>query len=232
MQLEGVSFEIILLPDIGKEYVIPGVKIIETGKVLPSHKRDIGIKHAQGEIIAFIDSDAYPPRGWLKEAKKLLDRYDFLPGVCGPGIIPPKTPLLQKAADSIFKMMPFSYRITQKQGRWVDDFPSFNLILRKMDIEAVGGFSCEYLTGEDTLICQKITARDRHILYMPELFVYHSRRPLFVPFLKQIATYGIHRGYFFKKYPKTSRRLVYALPTLGVGICAVFLLLWVLFRLF
>jgi hypothetical protein len=46
--------------------------------------------------------------------------------------------------------------------------------------------------------------------------VFHHRRTVFDPHLKQIANYALHRGYFVKKYPKTSLRLAYFIPSLFV----------------
>jgi hypothetical protein len=35
-----------------------------------------------------------------------------------------------------------------------------------------------------------------------------------MPHTKQVANYALHRGYFVKRYPRTSLRLPYFLPTL------------------
>jgi hypothetical protein len=62
-------------------------------------------------------------------------------------------------------------------------------------------------------------------LYAPDVMVYHHRRLLFRPHLKQIAGYGLHRGYFSKKFPENSRRLLYFIPSLFIlGIPSVLLL--------
>ncbi|MDI6784674.1 MAG: hypothetical protein QME64_11360, partial [bacterium] len=42
------------------------------------------------------------------------------------------------------------------------------------------------------------------------------RRRLFRGHLKQIISYGLHRGYFVKRFPATSFRLAYFLPTILV----------------
>jgi hypothetical protein len=55
------------------------------------------------------------------------------------------------------------------------------------------------------------------ILYAPEVLVYHHRRPLFRPHLRQVRSYALHRGYFAKRFPETSLRLSYFLPTLLVA---------------
>ncbi|MDL1979742.1 MAG: glycosyl transferase, partial [Deltaproteobacteria bacterium] len=42
----------------------------------------------------------------------------------------------------------------------------------------------------------------------------HSRRRLFKEHLKQISNYALHRGFFVKKFPKTSLRLGYFIPSI------------------
>jgi hypothetical protein len=44
--------------------------------------------------------------------------------------------------------------------------------------------------------------------------VFHHRRAVFIPHLKQVGNVGRHRGFFVRRYPATSRRLVYFLPGL------------------
>ena len=69
------DFEIIILPNdkprIKPEYLKnKKVRVIETGKVSPAVKRDIGAKEAKGEYVAFMDDDAYPEKDWISNALK------------------------------------------------------------------------------------------------------------------------------------------------------------------
>ena len=48
------------------------------------------------------------------------------------------------------------------------------------------------------------------------MVVYHHRRELLLPFLKQIARYGRHRGQFAHLFPETSRLISYFVPSLFV----------------
>lgn len=95
----------------------------------------------------------------------------------------------------------------------MDDYPTFNLIIRKSDFEKVGGFSCHFWPGEDTNLCHKLVYElDKKIIYDPKILVYHHRRPIFLPHLVQIGAYGLHRGFFAKILPVTSRRIGYFIP--------------------
>jgi hypothetical protein len=46
--------------------------------------------------------------------------------------------------------------------------------------------------------------------------VYHHRRSLFRPHLKQVSRFGEHRGFFAKKFPQNSLKPTYFFPSLLV----------------
>ncbi|MBQ5511265.1 MAG: hypothetical protein IIT94_09040, partial [Prevotella sp.] len=71
--------------------------------------------------------------------------------------------------------------------------------------------------GEDTLLCEDIVyGQGKRLVYDPWAIVYHHRRRLFGPHLRQLGRYAFHRGYFVKKSPKTSFKLSYFVPSLFV----------------
>ncbi|RJP17440.1 MAG: glycosyltransferase [Candidatus Abyssobacteria bacterium SURF_5] len=199
------------------------VSIISTGKQItgPGEKRDIGIKNAAGEICAFIDDDAYPRPDWLRSAVPYLDKPEIA-AVGGPGVTPPEDGLLAQASGAVYSSPMGSgqalYRFIQRKAREVDDFPAFNLLVRTDILRKIGGFSSTFYGGEDTKMCLEIIRLGKKILYRPEVVVFHHRRSLFFDHLKQIANVGLHRGYFAKTYPETSRRMFYFLPSIVVTI--------------
>ncbi|MDP8262637.1 MAG: glycosyltransferase [Candidatus Ancaeobacter aquaticus] len=230
------NFEIIVLPDdcsgSFKHSDKKQVKIIPTGPMGPSEKRDIGAKKATGEILAFIDDDAYPVGEWLGVAVRNFSDPDVA-AVGGPGVTPYSDSLLQQVSGAIYDSWMASgantYRYRPGKKRLVDDYPSCNFIVRKSVFDEVGGFDSTYYPGEDTVLCLKITKKlKKKIVYEPLALVYHHRRAVFKPHLKQITNYAKHRGYFVKKFPETSMRLSYFIPSMFV--CGV-VFGWLLFLL-
>lgn len=199
------------------------VSIIPTGKHLtsPGEKRDIAIEQAGGSICAFIDDDAYPRPDWLRSAISFFNQPDVA-AVGGPGVTPPEDRLSAQASGAVYSSPMGSgqalYRFIQRKPREVDDFPAFNLLVRADVLRQLGGFASTFYGGEDTKLCLEIVRLGRKILYRPEVVVFHHRRPLFFDHLRQIANVGVHRGYFAKTYPETSRRLFYFLPSIVVVI--------------
>lgn len=214
------NFEIIILPDEPTSEKILGVRVIPTWpKLGPADKKDIGVENAKGDIIAFIDDDAYPDKNWLKNATSYFKNGEVA-AVCGPGLTPPGDPLLAKVSGWMWSSPLGSggagqYRNWPKPKREIDDYPTFNLIVRKSDFKKAGGFDSQFWPGEDTKFCLDLVYRlKKKIIYSPEVVVYHHRRRIFKDHLKQLGRYGKHRGYFAKILPETSRRLGYFIPLL------------------
>jgi glycosyltransferase involved in cell wall biosynthesis len=220
LKLDYPNYEIIILPDSSMKLLHNRVRIIPTDVKGPSEKRNLGIKEAKGEILAFLDDDTFPPQDWLKKAVKNLEDEDIA-AVGGPAVTPKNDGLEEKASGDIYSSLlgggVYRYRYVPQKRRLVDDFPSCNFIVRKSILEEVGGFKTKFWPGEDTAICLEITKDlGKKIVYDPEVLIYHHRRRLFVPHLKQVCNYALHRGYFAKRFPQTSLRISYFLPTLFV----------------
>ena len=218
------DIEVIVLPD--EKGVIPGnfsfeYKIIPTGHIHPGEKRDKGIKESSGEIVAFIDDDVYPAPLWLKKAAEIFEKDGIVGAVGGPAATPGNDGFRQKVSGYIYSSFlgggGYRYRYAAEKQRYVDDYPSCNLIIRRDVLEKIGGFNTQFWPGEDTVICLKIVKDlGLKIVYDPGVFVYHHRRKFFAGHIKQVKNYALHRGYFVKRFPETSFRLSYFIPTFFV----------------
>lgn len=219
--LDYDNFEVILLPDQDERMI--GVTVFPTGPGFPGKKRNMGAKIATGEIFAFIDSDAYPRKDWLLNAVKYLQQ-DKAGAVGGPGLTPPSDGELAQAQGEFlgsFLMGGLSARYVGKEARESDDIHSVNFVVWRHVVEEAGGWDEHYWPGEDTLICLSIRRLGYKQLMAPDVLVYHHRRSTWSGYLTQIRRYAIHRGYFAKKFPGTSRRFGYFLPSAMVlALCA------------
>lgn len=185
----------------------------------PAKKRNLGAKMAKGKYLAFLDDDSFPSKDWLKNALKQLTSNENITAVCGPCLTPPKDTELQQASGLVWSSFLGSggagnYRNNISKKRFVDDFPSVNLIVKKDDFERVKGFNTHHWPGEDTILCLNLVYKlNKKILYHPSIKVYHHRRKVILAHLKQITRYALHRGNFARIYPKTSLRIGYILPS-------------------
>ena len=212
------NYEVILLPDRASGQVWPaGVREIPTGPVRPAQKRNLGLQHAQGEVIAFLDDDAFPGAEWLERALLNFSVPNVV-AVGGPAVTPGNDPFLARLSGKVYESVLVSgryrYRYWPTRVREVDDYPSCNFFVTAAAARELGGFRTDFWPGEDTYLCMEIVQKlHKRILYDPWAVVYHHRRGLFLPHLRQIGRYGLHRGYFARRFPATSRRIGYMLPS-------------------
>lgn len=231
LRLDYQHFEIIIFIDKNTQEYFPKTRVIPTGRIGPAEKRDLAIRYAKGEILAFLDDDAYPRRDWLDKALRHFSSEEVV-AVAGPAVTPDDDTLFQKVSGAVFLSEisggnPDRYW-PAKSTKEVDDWPSVNLLLRKDVFSELGGFNSEYWPGEDTKLCLDIVKRGKKIIYDPEVLVYHHRRSGLGRHLGQIGNFGIYRGFFARKYPETSCKLKYFIPTIWF----LFLILGTIFSLF
>jgi len=237
-KIDYPNFEILVICD--KKVSLPKssraklilTKLRQTG---PAEKRDIGLKYAKGTICGFIDDDAYPDPNWINVAIRHFVRNKDIIGVGGPGVTPLDDSRMAQLGGLVYQSgytsgkLQMRFASVGERTREVEDWPAYNLFIRTHVMKQVGGWGSTFYGGEDTFICLKMLKYGR-MIYDPNVIVFHHRRPLFYQHLKQIYNVGVHRGFFFKRYPETSRQLLYLLPT-TLTICFWLLLIMSFFNI-
>jgi GT2 family glycosyltransferase len=219
--LKYENWDMIILPDFIEKAnnFDRKITLIQTGSAGPAQKRDIGAKHANCDVLVFIDDDSYPKADYLEILNEIYQN-DKIIAVGGPAITPRDDDFWQKVSGAVF-LSSFSGSAPERYisigcQKYVDDWPSVNLsILHKKFLE-VGGFDSKFWPGEDTLFCQKIIDKyNTKIVYEPSLIVYHHRRDGLFRHIKQIGAYGMHRGFLSKKL-QNSFKIKYFIPSFFV----------------
>lgn len=191
-----------------------------SGSANPSQKRNLGVKMSKGEYLVFFDDDSFPSKNYFKNATNLVKKHPDFAAFCGPCLTPPKDSPLQAASGLVWASWLGSggagiYRNSIQNARFVQDYPSVNLIVKKNDFDQAEGFDTSFWPGEDTVLCLNLVKKlNKKIYYHPSLVVYHHRRSVIIPHLQQITRYAIQRGFFAKKFPETSRKIGYFIPSL------------------
>ena len=231
-------FEVICVSDHDVSSLPVEVLLVRTGSTVdtsPAVKRDVGEKVARGDFMAFIDDDAYPRSDWLDVALAALAD-PTVAAVGGPGVTPIESPWRERLGGAVYESPlgsgPLRFRfVPLEPARDSDDLPAYCLVVRRGALRAVGGWQSTFYGGEDTKLCLALVSSGFRLRYIPDMVVYHHRRAIFRPHLRQVANVGFHRGFFVKKYPRTSRRVLYFLPVAATLGALAFAGLWVIFAL-
>jgi len=173
-----------------------GAIFVSTPKTSVCAGRNEGFKVAQGQIIAFSDADCVMDKNWIKNAVKYFDD-PKIGAVGGPNITPQNDTAFAKAVGFVFNQAIFSAgsihgRILNKT-KFVESIPGCNVIYRREALVKVFPMDETIFEGEDFATNFRLRQLGYKLLYTPDTFVLHYRRPTPKKFFKQIYRYAIGR---------------------------------------
>jgi glycosyltransferase involved in cell wall biosynthesis len=224
LALSDPRTELIVVCDRRPSGLPSGVRVIETGSPVdtsPAVKRDAALAQTTAPISAFIDDDAYPTPEWLDSALRRFADEPGLHALGGPGITPPLSSFSRRLAGAFYESRLGSGGLRHRfvslpPARMVADWPAYNFFVRTEALRAVGGWASNYYGGEDTKLCLALHDAGYGIRYDPDVVVYHHRRPVFRPLMRQTGNVGRRRGSFVRLYPATSRQAIYFAPSIAM----------------
>jgi glycosyltransferase involved in cell wall biosynthesis len=202
-RLDYPNFEVIVVNDgsrdnfeeIVKQYP---VKLISTPNRGLSSARNTGMYNAKGDIIAYIDDDAYPDPHWLHYLAYAYTNSDHA-GIGGPNICPAEDgPIAQCVANS--PGGPVHVLINDEIAEHI---PGCNMTFRREALMAVGGFDPVYrAAGDDVDVCWRIQESGKTIGFHPSAVVWHHRRNSIKAYWKQQKGYGKAEALLEHKWPE------------------------------
>ena len=203
LRLEYPNFEVIVVDDgstdqtalIAQEY---GFRVISTDNHGLSSARNTGLEAASGEIVAYIDDDAYPDPHWLTYLARTLMNSKF-GGAGGPNLAPPGDGPI---ADCIANAPggPVHVLLSDQEAEHI---PGCNMAFRKASLEAVGGFDPQFrVAGDDVDLCWRMQERGIVLGFSPAAMVWHHRRNSLRAYWRQQKGYGKAEALLEKKWPE------------------------------
>jgi glycosyltransferase involved in cell wall biosynthesis len=183
-------------PEIAARY--PGVKLVGTDHGGLANARNEGFRAASGELIAYLDSDAYPTPEWPYYLALGLDAHD-IGGVGGPNLPPPDDP---PGAHVVARSPGGPVHVLISDDR-AEHIPGCNMAFWKSVLSEVGGFDPIYrAAGDDVDLCWKLLDREWKIGFHPSAVVWHHRRPGLRAYLRQQRTYGRSEALVEARHPE------------------------------
>lgn len=159
--------------------------------------RNVGLGLASGDVVAYLDADAYPTPEWPYYLALGFDAPD-VGGTGGPNLPPADDP-------------PGSHVVARSPGGPVhvltsDDraehVPGCNMAFWKIVLTEVGGFDPVYTAaGDDVDLCWRVLDRRWKIGFHPAAVVWHHRRTGLRAYLRQQRTYGLSEALVEARHP-------------------------------
>lgn len=151
--------------------------------------RNLGAEHAEGDILAFIDSDCTADPSWLNRLVPSFN--DDAVGIVGGSIDSYFTTSSLDRYEQVKSSLIIGNRI--KRSRDEDRtfyVPSCNLLIRKSLFLAVGGFDRNLVVGEDVDLCWRVQDKGHKIEFRPDGVIFHRHRNTIRAFCKRRFEYG------------------------------------------
>lgn len=203
------DFEVILVddcscdstPEIAQTYPCKIIRLSENHG--PAHCRNLGARSAQGDILAFTDSDCEVAPDWLKT----MDRCFFnesTSSIMGRLVLKPSSYLGNSISALGFPAggaIGFEKIWKVDKDGLTDSLSSCNCAIRKEAYRKIGGFdeSFPYPGGEDTLLAYGLKKTGYTIKYCPDVLAYHGARDSFPDFMRWQFRRGISSYIFCTK---------------------------------
>lgn len=163
-----------------------------------SRARNVGMEAAQGEIVAYIDDDAYPDTHWLRYLAWVFMTTAHA-GVGGANLSPPEDPWLAQCVA----LSPGGPNHVLFSDREAEHIPGCNMAFRKEALVAVNGFDQGFrIAGDDVDLCWRLAQLGHTLGFHPAAMVWHHRRPSLRKYLRQQYHYGRAEGILEKKWPQ------------------------------
>ncbi len=167
------------------EEVAPTVRYVHKENGGPASARNLGVRVARGDLIAFIDSDCRPTPGWLEALVAAFDT----PRVGGAGgrVLGLSGGLLSEYIDTRCMFAPGA-----AEDGSILYVVTANACFRRDALLAAGLFDERFRRagGEDFELCQRVRSLGYALRYVSEALLFHEHRRTVWSLLRTVANYG------------------------------------------
>lgn len=146
--------------------------------------RNIGITHATGDVIAFLDADTEIYESWYPSLLHSIKNHNIVAGY---------SPALE--GEDL-------HRVSIRVDGIDITYPSCNVAYKKKVLDDVGLFNEDMVTAEDIELNYRCAKKGYKIYYNPDMRVIHYHRRYWKSFFKQAYYNGFGRYQLDKMHPE------------------------------
>ena len=174
----------------------PSIRAIRQDNHGLSVARNVGLRAATGEIIAYTDSDCFADADWLSHLVYQFQRSDAA-AVGGPNLTPDDGWLAACVAAA-----PGQPTHVLESDQVAEHIPGCNMAFRREALEQINGFDPQYRkAGDDVDVCWRLQQAGMWITFAPGAFVWHHRRQTPRAYFRQQRGYGEAEALLQFKHP-------------------------------
>jgi succinoglycan biosynthesis protein ExoA len=178
------------------DYPRDRIEVLIVEGTQPSKQRNEAVRHAQGDIVYFLDDDSVIYPNLFRDVLKWFCD-DRIVAVGGPAVTRKTDSFLQKcfgyALGAYFGSLGMSYKF--KAYGWVKEATERDLILANLAMRrnvflAAGGLNEELYPNEENELLNRLKCQGYRFIYNAEAVVYRSQRESLAKFMRQLFHYG------------------------------------------
>ena len=201
--LEYQDYEVIVIDDGSKDDTAAlaaqyPCRVVSTENRGLGAARNLGLKLSTGDVVAYLDSDAYPDPHWLTYLGLAFASADVA-GVGGPNIPPPLDPGLAHCVAN----GPGGPCEVLLDDRVAEHIPGCNMAFRREVLMQLDGCDEQFRTaGDDVDLCWRVQHAGGTIGFHAGAVVWHHRRSSLRAYWRQQTGYGRAEALLEAKWPE------------------------------
>lgn len=156
--------------------------------------RNMGVKAATGDKLAFCDSDDLVAKDWVAKMSQALDRHDFVAGRMEGERLNAPWMLKTRQCPQEEGLQPYHY------PPFLPHAAACNLGVKRCWHEAAGGFDESLPRLQDTDYCWRLQLMGVELHYAPEVLVHYRFRESLSGMFRQARLWGEYNVLLYKRY--------------------------------